>query len=186
MKTARHPLAIALLVLLTGAIVAGILLGPGWQRARTERHRAAANTVVAVTQTTGTNAPAQAKAAVIPDLEIDRSQAQSRMNSWVDAPVRDPFQVYEAVRETQRTNVVERPTQSLTLSGIWRQSGGDFVVINGRVCGLGDHIEGFKVVQIEADRVWIQGPKGKEELLFGQRPSTATRTNAPTAGQHKP
>ncbi len=185
MKTARHPLAIALLVLLTIVIVAGIVLGPRWQRARTARGRAATTAVAPVTKTTGTMVLAQAKAQVGPDREIDRQLAQSRLKSWVDAPMRDPFQVSEAGREIKPTNLVQRATQSLTLKGIWRQSGGDFVVINGHVYGPGDEAEGFKIEQIEADRVVIQGPRGKEVLEFG-RPGATTGTNAPKAGERQP
>ena len=186
MKLARHPLVLALLVLLTIAIVAGVVLGPRWKRARAGRNRAAIHAVVAITNTTGTNVLAPAKAPVGPDREIDRQQARSRLKSWVEAPVHDPFQVYEVVREVQTTNQAQPAIQSLTLNSIWRQSGGVFVVINGHVYSLGDEVQGFKIEQIEADRVLLQGPKRKEVLEFGRRPSATTRTNTPNAGQHRP
>jgi type II secretory pathway component PulC len=196
MKLARHPLVIVLLALVVIAIVAGVVLGPRWKRARAGRGVAVTNAVVAVTKTTGTNvfAPkttgtnvlAQAKAKVVPDREIDRQQAQSRLKSWVEAPVRDPFQVHEVVRETKPTDLAQPTVQSLTLNGIWRQSDSVLVVINRHIYGLGDELQGFKIERIEADRVLIQGPERKEVLQFARRPSATTRTNAPNAGQRRP
>ena len=56
--------------------------------------------------------------------------------------------------------------QQLTLRGIWHQTGSSLAVINDHVLGKGDGILAFKIESIETDRVWVQGPNGREALEF--------------------
>jgi hypothetical protein len=54
----------------------------------------------------------------------------------------------------------------LTLSAIWRQTGSTLAVINKRVFNQGDTILRFTIQSIEVDRVWVDGPNGREAVDF--------------------
>ncbi len=82
---------------------------------------------------------------------------------WMDSPRRDPFKI-----RAQGTNSQSYPSamQLLTLKGIWHQTGSSLAVINDHVLGKGDGILAFRIETIETDRVWVQGPNGREAVEF--------------------
>jgi hypothetical protein len=76
------------------------------------------------------------------------------------------------------------PVPTWTLRGIWNQTDSRLAVINGRVWRVGDVIEpGYKLIRIEKDEVWFQGPYRNERLGFPQTkrvtPSTPPFRNRP-------
>ena len=54
----------------------------------------------------------------------------------------------------------------LKLSGISHQSGSSLAVVNGRVVSEGDRILDFKIETIGVERVWVNGPNGREQIIF--------------------
>ena len=105
-----------------------------------------------------------------PDAAIDRGFLEARFAKWVAAPFRDPFLLFvtdtEKVKEEKE---FESPIARWKLQGIWDQTGGKLAVINNRVHKIGDEIEGYKILRIEGDEVWFQGPKRKERLALERR-----------------
>jgi hypothetical protein len=63
------------------------------------------------------------------------------------------------------------PISKWRLNGIWDQNGGKLAVINKHVHRVGDEIEGYKIIRIEGEEVWFQGPKRKERLALEQHPT---------------
>jgi hypothetical protein len=94
---------------------------------------------------------------------IDAAAVGSRFVQWLEAPRRDPFEVYRAA-------LTGPPGPSaaklLSLKAIWRQAGGQLAVINSAVLAEGDEIAGFKLERIEADAVWVRGTNGSERVEF--------------------
>lgn len=123
--------------------------------------------------TQATNQPA-------PAMLADRSYAQSHFAQWVDSPRRDPFLLPPAPKPVGGTN---SPLAQWKLKAIWRQTGSRLAAIDHRIYSEGDEIDGYRIEQIDADRVWFQGPAGRESLGF-VKPSPpgphSARTN-PTA-----
>lgn len=108
----------------------------------------------------------------LPATLIDLSYVQSRLPQWLESPPRDPFRLSPAA------NPATAPVSPLShwkLKAIWRQTGSQLAAINKRIYAVGDVIEGYRIEQIEIDRVWFQGPTGRESLGFAkpQPPSPA-------------
>ena len=112
---------------------------------------------------------------------IDRAYVQSHFDHWLQAPQRDPFLLVTAAKPST-VAVPVSPVSHWKLKSIWRQTGGGIAAINQGVYAVGDLIEGYRIERIESDRVWFQGPTGRESLGFTnpQPPAAApTRTNGP-------
>jgi hypothetical protein len=112
---------------------------------------------------------AQAEAA--PDPTIDRAYLEARFARWVAAPQRDPFLLFSADPKDKLKDDDEfkSPLDHWHLNGIWDQTGGKLAVINKRVHRIGDEIEGYKILKIEGEEVWFQGPKRKERLVLEKK-----------------
>ena len=92
---------------------------------------------------------------------------------WAEAPRNDPFKVRFYVG-AQSTN--SRPAMELlTLNAVWQQTNDSpLAVINNHVFSEGDVIvlkEGNSILEyrlstIEPDRVWVDGPNGREPVRF--------------------
>ena len=66
------------------------------------------------------------------------------------------------------------------LKAIWRQTGSRLAAINKSIYAEGDLIgEGYRIQAIESDRVWFQGPTGRESLGFEKPQPPVAKTNAP-------
>jgi hypothetical protein len=112
---------------------------------------------------------------------IDRAFVQSHFAQWLQAPQRDPFLSVPAAKLNTAPAPVS-PVSRWKLKSIWRQTGSQLAAINKGVYSEGDVIEGYRIEQIEGDRVWFQGPTGRESLGFTNPqppPGAATRTNGP-------
>jgi len=104
-------------------------------------------------------------------LELAVLEANSQR--WAEAPRNDPFKVRFYVG-AQGTN--SRPAMEvLTLNAVWEQTkDSPLVVINNHVFSEGDVIvlkDGnailqYKISTIEPDRVWVDGPNGREPVRF--------------------
>ena len=113
-----------------------------------------------------TNAPASAS-------RIDRPYVLAHFAQWLAAPRRDPFLLTPATRPGQ---ALVSPVSKWKLTSIWRQTGSRLAVINRRLYSEGDEIEGYRIVGIESDRVWFQGPTGRESLGFTNAPPSGLKT----------
>lgn len=113
---------------------------------------------------------------LIPSAPIDVEYVQANLARWMEAPARDPFAVYQP---PQARETGPRAADVLSLRAIWRQTGGQLAVINGRVVGEGERISGFQIVAIEQSRVRVRGSNGVEQIEFvAGRPRPATNTLA--------
>jgi len=106
-----------------------------------------------------------------PERGIDRNYLEGRFAKWVASPQRDPFLLLGGDVPGKVKEEVEFPSPitKWKLSGIWSQTGSSLAVINNTVHQVGDEIEGYKIIRIEGEEVWFQGPKRKERLGMSQR-----------------
>jgi hypothetical protein len=101
---------------------------------------------------------------------IERAYLEGRFARWVAAPLRDPFLLFSAdPKDKKEEEEFASPIAKWHLNCIWDQTGGKLAVINKRVWRVGDEIEGYKILKIEGDEVWFQGPKRKERLALEKR-----------------
>jgi hypothetical protein len=114
--------------------------------------------------------------------KLEGAAVRSNLERWVTQPKRDPFQ--GRIRPRDQQGAYPAAVELLSLNAVWRQSGGSLAVINGRICSVGGEILDFKVTDIEADHVWVQGPNGREVLGF--RSEIPATTNPPSAGLENP
>ena len=102
---------------------------------------------------------------------IDIDYVTNHFRQWVDAPHRDPFLAPNSFTLAGATNLLTEgtnPVPSWTLSGIWRQTGGQLAAINGQVYAEGDEIQGWRIEKIDVDQVWFRGTNRLERLRFKQ------------------
>jgi hypothetical protein len=98
---------------------------------------------------------------------IDTAAVAEKVGVWVEAPSRDPFRVLPPPMESGgNTNAIRSPLENWMLKAIWRQTGGRVAAINDGVYGEGDLIEGFKVLRVEGDVVWLEGTNRIYHLRF--------------------
>ena len=79
---------------------------------------------------------------------------------------RDPF----ANRNVQAATIVEAPdlVDSAHLTGIWSQNGSTLLIINERVCQVGDTIGRLTIESATQDGVWLTHWKGRDFLSVGK------------------
>ena len=123
-----------------------------------------------------------------PEAEVNIDQVASRFAQWVSGPARDPFFGLTGI-DPNSVPEGPAPVQSWALTGIWRQTGGQFAAINGRVYGEGDQIDGWFLERIEADQVVFRGTNRIERLKIFNRiqglPPSAPPDSAPAAARRK-
>ena len=95
-----------------------------------------------------------------------------------ESPGRDPFQDQSLAAKQAKPYPPAR--EVLTFNSFWWQSGSTLAVINNRVIAVGDYILAFKVESIDHDRVWVEGPNGREAVEFGA--SNASPQAGPPSG----
>jgi hypothetical protein len=175
-KLLRNRMAVGVLVLLAVAVVAyqfWPMLRPRFVRSSPPPpHAAPAATPSApakpVPPAAGTNALSQVSTSSLDIVVLEVNSAR-----WAEAPRNDPFKVRFYVGP-QSTN--SRPAREfMTLNAIWQQGNDSpLAVINNHVFNEGDVIlvkDGkvmleYTVSDIESDRVWVDGPNGREPLRF--------------------
>lgn len=147
---------------------------PATGRSRTEARPATATPARSGTGTaraTGGAAGTPAAAAPKrPRQPADRDYLASRFREWRESAPRDPFELFPEAR----TSTVDPPVYAvdlLSLTAVWRQTGSRLAVVNSRVVGERDVIEGFEVHSIGGDHIWVNGPNGRELVEFGNRPA---------------
>lgn len=89
---------------------------------------------------------------------IDRDLVLAGADRWMETPRRDPF--HNLFQQKSRAK------ELLTLAAVWRQSGSTLAVINNKLLAEGDTILDFKVQKIGEDRVWVEGPDGRQSVEF--------------------
>ncbi|MEZ0277244.1 MAG: hypothetical protein ACAH88_20195 [Roseimicrobium sp.] len=109
-----------------------------------------------------------------PDASVELDQL-----GWTPSPTREPFRAAATVPvvATISDHEAEPVADVLNLKAVWLQEGGGWVVINGKVLGVGDAILGFRVEKISADGVLVQGPSGRRQVGF--KPASARPRPAP-------
>ena len=169
MKLLRNPIAVAVLVVLAVAVMAYQF----WPMFRSRFARSSppppsrtpAPAVAPSTPAKPAKLPADLPATTqAPTSTVETVVLESNWVRWVESPRSDPFKVRFYVK-AQGTN---RPAMEvLTLSAVWQQTDGvPLAVINNQVLNEGDVILEFKISTIEPDRVWVDGPNGREPLRF--------------------
>ena len=177
MKLLRNPIAVGILALLAVVLVFRNALGPLWQRMA--HHSAPAKTpapAVVDAPATPTASPTPSLEVVVPPVSkpprilpesnIDMAQVGWKTNGM---PRRDPFQLLPS---TNIFRLYPPASDFLTLRAVWWQSGAILASVNNRVVHEGDVIYGtnssvaFTVTRIGAERIWVDGPGGTEELIF--------------------
>lgn len=85
------------------------------------------------------------------------------------ADLRDPFTPI-SVRAAIATPVeVAFPdiVETVHLSAIWSQAGTTFVLLNGRICQIGDEIGRLKVESATTDGVWLTHGQSRSQVMLG-------------------
>ena len=187
MKLLQNPIAVTLLAVAAAALIFKQIAWPMLQRSHWMQHTpvAAAATPAVVTSTTAPLPAQPAKstgnpvAAVEPEPEaaIDESAAETTAARVAMSPRRDPFQ--SLLVPTNLAKARPSARQRLALSGVWMQTGSSLAVINNQVTGVGDSILEFTVESIESNRVWVEGPNGREAVEF-RMTSPSAPANIPT------
>ncbi len=169
MKLLRNPVAVAVLALLAVAVMAyqfWPMLRPRFARTAPpppSPRPAAAPTAPAKPAKPPADSPAPPQG---PAASVEVAVLETNSLRWAEAPRNDPFKVRFYVSSAQGTT--NRPAMEvLTLNAVWQQTdGAPLAVINNRLLGEGDVILEFKISTIEPDRVWVDGPNGREPVRF--------------------
>jgi hypothetical protein len=193
-KLLRNPIVTGLLVLAALAAVFFQVVAPRWHFGSPAQPPAAVATLppapeVAVPPSAPRSArPAalsQSNTNLVADQPIDRAYLAAHFDAWVNSPRHDPFLLLAPDptgngRDGSETN---SPVAGWKLNSIWSQTGSRLAVINQRVYGEGDEVaEGYRILRIQSDEVWFQGPVRKERLGFERRhgnPAPVPATAAP-------
>jgi hypothetical protein len=167
-KLLRNPIAVAILAVLAVAVM-GYQFWP-MIRPRFARKAPTPSSPAPVVAPTAPARPVKPTADVpapppAPSNTVEIVILEANSVRWIETPRNDPFKVRFYV-SAQGTN--SRPAMEvLTLNAIWQQNeGAPLAVINNRLLGEGDVILEFKISAIEPDRVWVDGPNGRERIRF--------------------
>ncbi|MBX3746239.1 MAG: hypothetical protein KF833_13115 [Verrucomicrobiae bacterium] len=199
MKLLRNPVVVGILATGALAFVVWNIAGPMMKKSRPSRGPAKTAKVTpakpaasaakaakppsqaAGNRGSGTGAPVRAEDVAVRPMDL--AAIQARIREWIEAPQRDPFERQTAVRAR-----VEGPKAAdvLALRAIWRQTGGQFAVINNAVLREGDPVAGYTLERIEGDGVWVSGTNGLERVEFSlvpsRRPAAPGRSSNPSPG----
>ena len=110
---------------------------------------------------------------------IERDYVQRRWKDWLTGATRDPFQV-RLPREQARTEEEMSSARHLKLSATWLQTGSRLAVIDQRIYGIGDQVNGFQILRIEPGEVHLLGPESTEVINF------TSYVPPPPPGQRRP
>jgi len=171
MKLLRHPVVVMLLAVLALALVLKNFVWPFMGRAPRSPLQPSAATTPASAQSKAApeeqpllESRAQPRPARTTDVDLVLLQANS--GRWAESPRHDPFQIRRSPALSSTTQIGPPAMELLKLSAVWRQTGSTLAVINDHVVSIGDAILQFRIQTIEADRVWVEGPNGREQVAF--------------------
>jgi hypothetical protein len=199
MKLLRNPVVVGILALVAVVMVLYQVLGDKQLRVlrlfapkpATAATSAPAKSLAQAAQTAAAPNPASSmraitytnlEAALLPTQGVDEALVEQRFQAWVSAPLRDPFLLLAPVVQqpglmTEDTN---SPVAGWVLQAIWNQTDSRLAVINDRVWHVGDVIvPGYKLIRIEQDEVWVQGPYRNERLGFPESKRAAPKSPQP-------
>lgn len=181
MKLLRNPIVVGVLALLALMLVVQALW-PHLHRPSVSR-RAQPGAAAPVRTSPAAKAPTAASVATVSTSEVavtafDKSRVRNDSAQWAESPRRDPFRSPHAASQESASKTNVPAGQLLTLSSILRQTGGSVAVINRKVVDEGDQIAGFRIVKIEAERIWVSGPNGDESVGFKRLATTSTDGNS--------
>lgn len=204
MKFLRNPVVTACLAVLAVGVVLYQVLGANLFKRRPSGPPAQ---VAAATPATPAPAPARnqankaapngrsatssnSEAASLPNATVDAAVVERGFKAWVAAPLRDPFWLLQPVIQQPGLFATETnsPVATWTLNAIMNQTDSRLAVIEDQVYRVGDVIEGYKLIRIEQDEVWLQGPTRNERLGFAkprQGPPSAPGKGQPKAKAKK-
>ena len=116
------------------------------------------------------------KASQLPARDgMDQQLIGLHFTNWAMGARRDPF-LLQAPTQQNGTNA---PSQlaNWKLKAIWHQTGSRVAVLNNALYEEGDSIEGYKIIRIEDEVVWLQNANSLDhlELRKPQGPVTAAR-----------
>lgn len=159
-KLLNKPWVVALLALLAVALVAQSLLDRRPRRVRPVAPEAteAMDSDLDAESTAGSHGGAGSLAEALGSLSLPDQ-------------LPDPFaprrqRVAEVAVEARETGPDQ--TDTVRLTAIWEQDGAAFVVLNGRICRVGDSLGRITVATIERDGVWLTHWKGRDFVRLGQ------------------
>lgn len=189
MKFLRNPIVSGVLALVAVLVVAYQIGRPMLQRSWARQVRApvvasvtkAAESVLqqAASQA-GVGGLLASNLVASPLQPVDSATIVAKADGWIEAPARDPFRLLPPPEYVPGdTNAPPSPVESWKLKAIWRQTGGRVAAINDGVFAEGDDVDGFRVVRIEGDVVWVEGTN---RIYHLRMPSwAALMTNQPVA-----
>lgn len=193
MKTTPKGIAVTVLAICAVLLAVWTVFGDSIMRRRAASTAAASRPAAPAPSTPAPRRPARPEAVAAtpppgtrraPDTAIDVAYVQANLARWMEAPARDPFAVY--LPASNRSSG-PRADELLSLHAIWRQTGGQLAVINGRIVAEGDRIAGFQVEAIEKSLVRVRGSNGVEKIEFSGGRPRPNRTNAlANAGTPRP
>jgi hypothetical protein len=169
MKIFNNPIVVGGLAVLALFLVLRNTMGPlGGRKVSGQPALSAQRTpAAAVTKQTNQVKPEMAAAQqteqpvlAAPEFPVNTAQIEPHLERWTTSPKRDPFQV------TVGEHAPPRAEDVLELTAVWRQARSQLAVVNNQILGKGDSILGFTIDIIEADSIWLQGPRGAENLKF--------------------
>jgi hypothetical protein len=183
MKALRNPLVVGALAFVALALllwrVVLPLVRPYFGRQKTVQQIVSDVGDKLVSEALPNSTPTPPPVAAEVETRIEVPNIFTNIAEWVAVPKRDPFQ--GRIRPRDDRGAYPPAAELLTLTGIWRQTGSSLAVINGQILSEGSDILDFKVAAIETDRVWVQGPNGREALSF--LPPGAGTNRPPAAAQ---
>lgn len=112
---------------------------------------------------------------------VNREYAAAHYKAWVsESRRRDPFLLIQLSADDASLSrtATNSPVASWKLKAIWNQTGSRLAVINNSVYRVGDEIQGYKILRIENNEVWFQGPGRKERLGFEAPPKAPAKITA--------
>jgi hypothetical protein len=113
---------------------------------------------------------------------MERQFIGLHFTNWTETGKRDPFLLRAPVQANTHTN---GPSQlaKLKLKAIWNQTGSRVAVLNDNLYQEGDSVEGYKIIRIEDEVVWLQNANSLDHLEF-RKPEVPT--TAATNGSKSP
>ena len=84
-------------------------------------------------------------------------------------PRRDPFALPRGLSADVAEAELPDVEETVQLSAVWSQAGRTLVLLNGRICGVGDKVGRVSIERASDDGVWLRHWKGSEFLKVGSR-----------------